>query len=211
MDSNLLGQLELGGKVVTGDALYCQRDLSLGVQEQGGDYFWALKDNQPGTRERVSLLFEQPPWGESFGEARQEGRHGDRRERLRLWESAALNGYLDWVGTGLLRGADQKAQGQGDRGAGLRHHQPAAGAGVCYPVVGDPARPLGNRKPAALGAGRGIRRGPEPSANRVSAATAGSTTELGNRPIAAERSQNISAALRHYGWKPWEALSLIGL
>ncbi len=23
--------------------------------------------------------------------------------------------------------------------------------------------------------------------------------------------KNISAALRHYGWKPWEALSLIGL
>ena len=22
---------------------------------------------------------------------------------------------------------------------------------------------------------------------------------------------NISAALRHYGWKPWETLSLIGL
>ena len=38
-------------KVVTGDALYCQRELSLRVQEQSGDYFWTLKDNQPGMRE----------------------------------------------------------------------------------------------------------------------------------------------------------------
>ena len=61
MASGLLGQLELRGKVVTGDALYCQRELSLRVQEQGGDYFWVLKDNQPGMREAVSRLFEQPP------------------------------------------------------------------------------------------------------------------------------------------------------
>ena len=45
--SNLLAQLELRKKVVTGDALYCQRELSLRVLEQGGDYLWALKDNQP--------------------------------------------------------------------------------------------------------------------------------------------------------------------
>ena len=73
MASGLLGQLELRGKVVTGDALYCQRELSLRVLEQGGDYFWALKDNQPGMKEAVSLLFEQPPWGESFDFACQEG------------------------------------------------------------------------------------------------------------------------------------------
>ena len=55
--SGLLAQLELPGKVVTGDALYAQRELRLRVLEQGGDYFWALKDNQPGVKEAVSLLF----------------------------------------------------------------------------------------------------------------------------------------------------------
>lgn len=48
MAFGLLAQLELRGKVVTGDALYAQRELSLRVLEQGGDYFWALKDNQSG-------------------------------------------------------------------------------------------------------------------------------------------------------------------
>ena len=64
--SGLLAQLELKGKVVTGDALYAQRGLSLRVLEQGGDYFWGLKDNQPGVKEAVSLLFEQPPWGRAL-------------------------------------------------------------------------------------------------------------------------------------------------
>ena len=48
--STLLAQLELKGRVVTGDALYAQRELSLRVLERGGDYFWMLKDNQPGVR-----------------------------------------------------------------------------------------------------------------------------------------------------------------
>ena len=100
--SGLLAQLELKGKVVTGDALYAQRELSLRVLEQGGDYFWGLKDNQPGVKEAVNLLFEQPPWGESFVEACQEGRHGDRWERRRLWASTALNDYLNWPGLGQV-------------------------------------------------------------------------------------------------------------
>ena len=134
MATTLLGQLELEGRVVTGDALYCQQELSQRILKQGGDYFWVLKDNQPGVREAVSLLFEEPPWGESFAEARQEGHRGDRWERRRLWVSTALNGYRDrrglaWTGTGLLRGADPESQGPGDGGAGVCHNQSAAGAG----------------------------------------------------------------------------------
>ena len=102
MASALLAELELKGKVITGDALYAQRELSRSILEQGGDYFWVVKDNQPGVKEAVSLLFEQPPWGESFGEAYQEGRHGDRWEHRRLWASAALNGYPDWPGLGQV-------------------------------------------------------------------------------------------------------------
>ena len=59
----------------------------------------------------------------------------------------------------------------------------------CLRMIPVGAGALGNRKPAALGEGRGIRRGPEPGANRVSAATAGGTAELGNRHAKAERGQ----------------------
>lgn len=43
----LLGILPLKGKVVIGDAAFCQRDLAKQVIEQGGDYVLFAKDNQP--------------------------------------------------------------------------------------------------------------------------------------------------------------------
>lgn len=44
----LLGILPLAGKVVVGDAMFCQRDLADQVVDSGGDYVLAVKDNQPG-------------------------------------------------------------------------------------------------------------------------------------------------------------------
>lgn len=44
----LLGLLPLRGKVVVGDAIFCQRDLAEQVVESGGDYVFTVKDNQPG-------------------------------------------------------------------------------------------------------------------------------------------------------------------
>lgn len=44
----LLGILPLRGKVVVGDAMFCQRDLAAQVIDSGGDYVLAVKDNQPG-------------------------------------------------------------------------------------------------------------------------------------------------------------------
>ena len=223
MASGLLAELELKGRVVTGDALYAQRELSRSVLEQGGDYFWVVKDNQPGVREAVSLLFEHPPWGESFGEACQEGRHGDRWEHRRLLASVALNGYLDWPvwdrsaawnEPGGTRG-QQEAQGQGDGGAGLRHHQPPAGTGGCCQVA---ARSLeiwrGHwRIDNRLRWVRDVVFGEDLSQVRTWSAPQ-LLAALRNLVIGVLRVsgvKNISATLRHYGWKPWEAVFLIGL
>ena len=43
----LLGILPLKGKVVIGDAIFCQRDLAERVVDSGGDYVLFAKDNQP--------------------------------------------------------------------------------------------------------------------------------------------------------------------
>ncbi|OWK45619.1 ISAs1 family transposase [Fimbriiglobus ruber] len=43
----LLGILPVRGKVVTGDAMFCQRDLATQVIDSGGDYVHVAKDNQP--------------------------------------------------------------------------------------------------------------------------------------------------------------------
>ena len=213
MASGLLAQLELRGKVVTGDALYAQRELSLRVLEQGGDYFWALKDNQPSMREAVSLLFEQPPWGESFAEASQEGRRGDRWEKRRLWASTALNEYLDWPGLGQVCCVER-----------TRRHKGRETVERAYAITSLP--------PERAAAARllGIWRGHWGIENRLhwvrdvvfgedqSQVRTGSAPQL----LAALRNlvtgmlrlngvKNIAAALRHYGWKPWETLTLIGL
>lgn len=43
----LLGILPLEGKVVVGDAMFCQRDVAERVVDAGGDYLLVVKDNQP--------------------------------------------------------------------------------------------------------------------------------------------------------------------
>jgi hypothetical protein len=43
----LLGILPVQGRIVTGDALFCQRDLCAEIIADGGDYLFFAKDNQP--------------------------------------------------------------------------------------------------------------------------------------------------------------------
>lgn len=44
----LLGILPLQGRIFTGDAMFCQRDLCRKIVDGGGDYVFIVKDNQPG-------------------------------------------------------------------------------------------------------------------------------------------------------------------
>jgi len=44
----LLGILPLRGRVVVGDAMFCQRDICAAITAAGGDYVLIVKDNQPG-------------------------------------------------------------------------------------------------------------------------------------------------------------------
>lgn len=53
----LLRQLDLRGVVVTGDAMFAQRALSLQIVQAHGDYLWTVKDNQEGLREDIEVLF----------------------------------------------------------------------------------------------------------------------------------------------------------
>jgi len=43
----LLGVLPAKGKVITGDAAFCQRDLAEAITAAGGDHVLIVKDNQP--------------------------------------------------------------------------------------------------------------------------------------------------------------------
>jgi hypothetical protein len=61
----LLGILPVAGCIVTGDAMFCQRDLSRQVIEAGGHYLWKVDDNQPSLKEAIASAFEpasSPLW-----------------------------------------------------------------------------------------------------------------------------------------------------
>lgn len=101
----LLTQLDWHGRVLTGDALFCQRHLCQQVTNAGGDYLLIVKGNQPALRHDLATLFASradvalcatslPPW-DLREAARSERGHG-RDEDRRLIASTALNDYLDW-------------------------------------------------------------------------------------------------------------------
>jgi hypothetical protein len=54
----LLNLIPLKGKVVIGDAMFCQRDLSMKISKKGGDWIWPVKDNQPELKAALELAFE---------------------------------------------------------------------------------------------------------------------------------------------------------
>jgi len=54
----LLKQIVLKGRVITGDAIFCQRDLCQQIIDSGGDYMIAVKDNQPELKAAIEAEFQ---------------------------------------------------------------------------------------------------------------------------------------------------------
>jgi len=50
----LLNILPLKDTVVTGDAMFCHKDLSRKILRKGGHYVWAVKGNQPQLKEQIA-------------------------------------------------------------------------------------------------------------------------------------------------------------
>jgi hypothetical protein len=90
----VLARLDWRGRVLTGDALYCQRALCQQVVEAGGDYLLLVKENQPALYQDLALLVTSV-----LGEADQtrtvEQEHG-RIDLRRLIVTTDLTDYSDW-------------------------------------------------------------------------------------------------------------------
>jgi len=54
----LLRLIPMKGTVVTGDAIFTQRDLSQQIVDAGGHYFWTVKDNQKTLRTEIDNAFD---------------------------------------------------------------------------------------------------------------------------------------------------------
>ncbi len=59
----LLGVLSVKGKIISGDAMFTQRDVCAEVIEGGGDYILPVKENQPTLRADIAAAFAQPDAG----------------------------------------------------------------------------------------------------------------------------------------------------
>lgn len=64
----LLDKIALKDKVVTADALLCQKSIAAKIVDKGGDYVLPVKDNQRKLRESIQTAFDEPvfppaPWG----------------------------------------------------------------------------------------------------------------------------------------------------
>lgn len=57
----LLKTLCVEGRVIVGDAIFCQRDLCQQVIDSGGDYLFTVKENQPGLLREIELEFTAQP------------------------------------------------------------------------------------------------------------------------------------------------------
>lgn len=55
----VLGQIDLAGMVVVGDAMFAQKSLSVQIVGAGGDFVWIVKGNQKGVLADIAILFEQ--------------------------------------------------------------------------------------------------------------------------------------------------------
>jgi predicted transposase YbfD/YdcC len=101
----LIADLGLKNRVVCGDALHTQRQLSLDILAKGGNYLWFVKNNQPTLRADVEQFFKPPQRSAGWllpelprttAETTNSG-HG-RIERRRLTMIQDEQEFLDWPG-----------------------------------------------------------------------------------------------------------------
>jgi predicted transposase YbfD/YdcC len=67
----ILVRLEIGGCIVTIDAMGCQKNIAAQISDAGADYLLAVKDNQPNLREDIEATFAQAELHPRSGIARE--------------------------------------------------------------------------------------------------------------------------------------------
>ncbi len=121
----LLPRIDWHGRVLTGDALFCQRALCQQVVDAGGDYLLIVKENQPTLYADIRLLFDPPTPSLPLDDRREartvdhgHGRHHDTRH---LIASTDLVGYSDWPGLAQVFRVERTWQERGEAKRAVRY------------------------------------------------------------------------------------------
>jgi predicted transposase YbfD/YdcC len=140
---SLLARIDWRGRVLTGDALFCQTALCERIQAAGGDYVLIAKANQSALYDALRLLFDPPTsvLAASLTDRRAartvESGHGRRTEQRELVASTDLTGYLDWPGAQQVFRLERTWREHGQTKRTLRY-----GITSLTPQQADPARLL---------------------------------------------------------------------
>src|SRR5258708_297334 len=100
----LLECVDLRNKVVIGDAIHTQRQISIQIGKASGNYLWTVKGNQPQLEEDLRLWFGPNPdpipgmayLPKDFRTAQTLNKGHGRIETRTLTSSSQLNDFLDW-------------------------------------------------------------------------------------------------------------------
>lgn len=143
----LLARVDWRGRVLTGDALCCQRKRCRQVRDAGGDYLLVVRENQPTLLADLALLFDPPPGVaappllDRRAAVTLERGHGRTDDRRHLVASTDLNAYLDWPGVAQVFRLERTWRERGRR-KGQSHY----GLTSLPPDLAPPARPLALRR-----------------------------------------------------------------
>ena len=144
----LLGFLPVRGRVILGDAMFCQRDVCAKIVAQGGDYLFTVKGNQHGLEidiaagfgfevaaRKMAAIFSPRAVAGTGARARSY----QRRQGPRAVREADGANHVDpdvapemaGVGAGIGDHAGADGERKNDGGSGVCDDQPEAGTGRC--------------------------------------------------------------------------------
>ncbi len=126
----LVARLAWVERVVTGDALYCDRDFCTTIIDADGDYLIIVKENQATLLHAIATLFASradaalraaslPVWDMRQATTVDKG-HG-RLEVRHLTASTELNDYLDWPGVAQVMLIERTWWERGERKTAVRY------------------------------------------------------------------------------------------
>jgi predicted transposase YbfD/YdcC len=218
----LVARLDWAERVVTGDALYCDRDLCTTIIDADGDYLVIVKENQATVLRAIAALFASrvdaalaaaslPPWDMREATTVDKG-HG-RLEVRHLVASTQLNDYLDWPGMAQVMVIERTWWERGEKKHAVRY-----GITSLPPTSADAPRLLAlvrghwqienglhYVKDVTLGEDRSlIHKGNGPSIMAILRDTVVSVLHRAGWRTIAER-------LRFYSGNPYAALALLGI
>jgi predicted transposase YbfD/YdcC len=139
----LIGRLDWQGRVLTGDALFCQRALCEQVLDAGGDYLVTVKRNQPTLHRTLVQVFDpeaRPLLHQREAQTIDQG-HGRTAEVRHLTATADPLALPDWPGVAQIFRIERRW-----REHGREHRQVRYGITSLPRDVGTPERLLQLRR-----------------------------------------------------------------